>query len=113
MTTETEARALCERLRERHQSINHEAADAIEALRTRVATLEEGIQYSNDEMLAREARVVEWLREQSDIGADIGIVSDKGSTRRAAYGGGSLVLKRAADAIERGDPFKETTDAES
>jgi hypothetical protein len=47
--------------------------------------------------------VVAWLREQSDKGADSGIAAEKGSTKRAAFGGGSLALWRAADAIERGE----------
>ena len=50
-----------------------------------------------------DAAAVGWLREQSDIGADHGIAAPKGSTRRAAYGGGSLVMSRAADTLERGD----------
>lgn len=57
----------------------------------------------------REA-VVAWLRKQSDIGADRGISSEKGSTRRAAYGGGSLALKRAADAIEAGQHMRSGKD---
>lgn len=48
------------------------------------------------------AAVVAWLQEQSDQGAEIGIAKEKGSTARAAFGGGSYALKRAADEIEQG-----------
>lgn len=44
-------------------------------------------------------RVADWLLSQSDRGADIALGKDKGTTARAAFGGGSLALKRAADAI--------------
>lgn len=47
--------------------------------------------------------IVAWLRRQSDLGANRGNEADKGTTRRAAFGGGSLALARAADAIESGD----------
>ncbi len=47
--------------------------------------------------------IVSFLREQEDIGAGLGLQREKGSTARAAYGGGSLALKRVADAIERGE----------
>lgn len=51
---------------------------------------------------AERSAVVGWLRHQSDLGANIGIEAEKGSTKRAAYGGGSYALKRAADEIEAG-----------
>jgi len=49
------------------------------------------------------AQIVSWLRHQSDLGANRGNEADKGTTKRAAFGGGSLALKRAADAIESGE----------
>lgn len=49
------------------------------------------------------AEIVRWLRAQSDKGAEVGIAAGKETTRRAAFGGGSLALHRAADAIERGE----------
>jgi hypothetical protein len=52
---------------------------------------------------AEKTRIIAWLRHQSDLGANIGVEAEKGSTRRAAFGGGSLALKRAADAIEADD----------
>lgn len=50
----------------------------------------------------REA-IVAWLREQADLGADYGLAAEKGTTRRAAFGGGSLALSRAARSIELGE----------
>ena len=47
--------------------------------------------------------ILAFIREQADKGAEIGIASEKGTTRRAAFGGGSLALTRIADAIERGE----------
>lgn len=47
--------------------------------------------------------VVAFLRHEANIGAEWGNEAEKGSTRRAAYGGGSLALDRAADVIERGE----------
>lgn len=77
----------------------------------------------SDEILARhriageqvgEARataaIVSWLLEQSDKGADIAIPLAKGSTKRAAFGGGSLALKKAADAIERNQNMEQAHD---
>lgn len=49
------------------------------------------------------AAVVAWLRHQSDLGANRANEADKGTTKRAAFGGGSLALHRAADAIEAGE----------
>ena len=49
------------------------------------------------------AAVVAYIRRQSDRGADIGNEKPKGSTARAAFGGGSLALKRVADNIETGE----------
>lgn len=49
------------------------------------------------------AAVVAYIRRQSDRGADIGNEKPKGSTARAAFGGGSLALKRVADNIEAGE----------
>jgi len=56
-----------------------------------------------DPKLEERAAIVAFLREQSDIGADKALAKDKGTTGRAAYGGGSFALKRAADAIEAGE----------
>ena len=50
-----------------------------------------------------EGEIVAWLRRQSELGANRGNDAPKGSTKRAAFGGGSLALSRAADAIESGD----------
>jgi len=49
------------------------------------------------------AAIVSYIRRQSDRGADIGNEKPKGSTARAAFGGGSLALKRVADNIEAGE----------
>lgn len=49
------------------------------------------------------AAIVSWLRNQSDLGANRGNEADKGTTKRAAFGGGSLALSRAADAIDAGE----------
>lgn len=43
--------------------------------------------------------IVAMLREESDKGAELGIAAEKGTTKRAAYGGGSLALHRCADLI--------------
>ena len=59
-----------------------------------------------DRQAERDA-IVAWLRQQSDIGADLGNECAKGTTMRAAYGGGSLMLHKAADAIENGEHLKE------
>lgn len=56
------------------------------------------------------ANIVAWLREQSDKGADIGIEKEKGTTARAAYGGGSFALHRAADEIEQGGHLEAATE---
>lgn len=47
-------------------------------------------------------QIIAWLLEQSDKGAEIGIEKEKGSTARAAFGGGSYALKRAAEEIRAG-----------
>lgn len=47
--------------------------------------------------------IVAWLRRQSDLGANRGNEAEKGTTKRAAFGGGSLALARAADMIESGE----------
>jgi len=54
---------------------------------------------------AREREIVEWLRGQADIGdkkANEAVGRDQEGAARA-YIGGMLALKRAADAIERGE----------
>jgi hypothetical protein len=53
-------------------------------------------------LIERQA-VVAWLRHQSDLGANRGNDALEGSTKRAAFGGGSLALSRVADAIEEGE----------
>jgi len=53
-----------------------------------------------DEGVRERQAVVAWLRHQSDLGANRGIEAETGTTKRAAFGGGSLALARAADAIE-------------
>jgi len=58
-------------------------------------------------MPSEREQIVEWLRDMSEVGADLGLLADKGTTKRAAFGGGSLALKRAADAIERGDHMRD------
>lgn len=50
-----------------------------------------------------EQEIVAWLRRQADLGANRGNEAPKGSGKRAAFGGGSLALSRAADAIEAGE----------
>jgi hypothetical protein len=64
------------------------------ALATQPATSQEG---------EERAAIVSYIRRQSDRGADIGNEKPKGSTARAAFGGGSLALKRVADNIEAGE----------
>jgi hypothetical protein len=67
----------------------------------------QALQSYGDQRAADErAAVVAWMREQEARGAEYGLAADKGTTRRAAFGGGSLALKRAADSIEDGDHLK-------
>lgn len=49
------------------------------------------------------ALIVAYLRRQSDLGANRALEKDKGTTGRAAFGGGSLALKRVAENIEAGE----------
>lgn len=85
-----------------------EDADDVESM------IEELVEYPEGAVLAdrfaaltppshERATIVQWLRDQSDAGAEKGIEAEKGTMRRAAYGGGSLALLRAADAIEAGE----------
>jgi len=60
------------------------------------------IQLADEARLAERAAIVAYLREQSDLGADHGIACDKGTTKRAAFGGGSLALTRVAYNIAAG-----------
>jgi hypothetical protein len=73
-----------------------------QALRAIEAALTERLSGTGAGVEEARARIVAWLLEQSDKGADIAIAKDEGSTARSAYGGGSYALKRAADEIERG-----------
>lgn len=66
------------------------------ALRTPSPTIEGAV-------AAEREAIVNWLRRQSDKGAEFGIAAEHGTTKRAAFGGGSLALHRAANEIERGN----------
>ena len=63
--------------------------------------------------LVERARIVKWLQDQSEKGADYGLASAKGTTRRAAFGEGALALHRAAEAIARGDHIVDDTDGQT
>jgi hypothetical protein len=52
------------------------------------------------------AKVVAWLREQAAKGASIAREAGQGTTRRAAFGGGSYALHLAAREIEALDHHK-------
>lgn len=51
-------------------------------------------------------KIVAFMRAQAELGTDRAIKAES-ATARAAYGGGSLALVKAADAISRGDHMGE------